>query len=292
MKVTILTPTLEAETHFGDCLRSVGAQTYPRAQIEHIVLDGLSGDRTVEMARDAGAQVHVGRDGSLYEALNKGVKLATGEWIVWLNADDMLKPDAIERVVASAKAHPSTELIIGDCELLKPDGIQTVRSPRRALDDIRSGARGRAWVIPLVAVYRTRTLRGLGDYATRYRVVGDLDMWLRTAARVPPIVVSHTDSILGTFRVHPGSLSTGGPGEDRNLRETIDLATRWMNDPQAPEGVRDFARFLLRRNVYSLRVREVRELPTWRRKLETVILYMQWRKQGPGVLQDFFTSFH
>jgi hypothetical protein len=98
--------------------------------------------------------------------------------------------------------------------------------------------------------------------------------------------------VLGIFRVHPGSLSMGGQGDERILQETIEVAQAWVHNPSAPKGVRDFARFLLRRNAYVLASQRVRNRPTWRRKLETAACYLRWLKFGPGVLDDFFTNFY
>ncbi len=196
----------------------MAGQTYPRDGIEHVVVDGESTDRSAELARAAGARVLVGRDGSLYEALNKGIREARGEFVVWLNADDLLLPDAVLRVVEAARAAPAAELVVGDYELLDGERREVVHSPRGALEVIRNGKRGRAWVVPLVAVFRTATLRALGPYSTRHKVMGDLDMWLRAAARTPPRAIAEVDAggVLGVFRVHPASLSVGGGGEERN----------------------------------------------------------------------------
>lgn len=292
VKVTIVTPCLNAEAHLPACLRSVAEQTFPREGIEHVVVDGESTDRSAELARAAGARVIVGRDGSLYEALNKGIREARGELLVWLNADDLLLPDAIQRVVDAARTAPGAELVVGDYELWDGARREVVHSPRGALEAIRSGQRGRAWVVPLVAVFRTRTLRALGPYSTRHRVVGDLDMWLRAAARTPPLAEVHAGGVLGVFRVHPGSLSMGGGGEERILRETVEVARAWMEDPAAPRGVRDFARFLLRRSAYSLAALQVRDRPAWRRKLATAATWLRLRPLGPGALDDFFTNFY
>jgi glycosyltransferase involved in cell wall biosynthesis len=292
VKVSIVTPCLNAAAHLPDCLRSVAAQTFPRAEIEHVVVDGESTDRSAELAREAGARVLVGRDRSLYEALNKGIREARGELLVWLNADDLLLPDAVDRVVEAARAAPAAELVVGDYELREGERREVVHSPRGALDLIRSGTRGRAWVVPLVAVFRTETLRALGPYSTRHRIMGDLDMWLRAASRTPPIQEAHAGGVLGVFRVHPGSLSMGGGGEERILHETVEVARGWMEDPAAPQGVRDFARFLLRRNAYALAALRVRDRPAWRRKLATADAWLRLRRLGPGTLDDFFTNFY
>jgi ubiquinone biosynthesis protein COQ9 len=65
-----------------------------------------------------------------------------------------------------------------------------------------------------------------------------------------------------------------------------------MDDPAAPRGVRDFARFLLRRNDYALAALRVRDRPAWRRKLATAATWLRLRRLGPGAQDDFFTNFY
>ncbi len=291
MKVSVVTPCLNAEAHIGECLASVRGQVRPGAELEHVVVDGMSRDRTAEIARATGARVIVGRDRSLYEALNKGIAAATGDLVVWLNADDLLRPDAVARVVAAAAATPDADLLVGDCEFRTGEETRVVRSPRDALATMREGRRRAAWVVPLVAVFRTSALRSLGPYDDALRICADLDLWFRAAAREPPLKVASVDAVIGTFRVHPGSLSTGGQAELRNLREAFEVARRWHENPAAPQGVREYARFVLRRTAYALQALESRDEGALRRKAGTVRAWLRWRSLGPGTLADFFTSY-
>lgn len=107
--ISIITPTRNAAATLGRCLKSVAIQSYPNW--EHWILDAVSEDETVPIASHAAGQdprVHVlsEADGGIYDAMNKGIRLAHGEWLYFLGADDelfdadvlasMLVPDNID----------------------------------------------------------------------------------------------------------------------------------------------------------------------------------------------------
>lgn len=107
MLVTILTVSFMAEKTIARAIASVQNQSYP--EIEYIVIDGGSSDRTVEIARDFQKQFDCvpGRsltvisepDKGMYDALNKGAAMAHGELVGQINADDWYEPDAVETMV-------------------------------------------------------------------------------------------------------------------------------------------------------------------------------------------------
>jgi glycosyltransferase involved in cell wall biosynthesis len=290
MLVTILTPTLNAERFFPECLQSLRAQSYPRDRIQHLVLDGGSSDRTVQLARDAGAETHVARDGSLYAALNSGLRLARGEIVGWLNADDTFEPEAIRCVVEAFRADPGVEVVVGDYVLSSKGESRVVRADPGALARIRAGKPGSAWVIPLAVFFRLGTLRGLGEYLPGYRVAADLDMWLRAAARATAPRVAHAGTVIGTFRMHGESLSSGLDPE-KSYREILEIERSWFERPDCPDGVRRFALFLLRRHTHEFRLWQVRQQPRWRRTLATLATYRELQRLGPGALRDMWTRF-
>ncbi|HLL97166.1 MAG TPA: glycosyltransferase family 2 protein [Spirosoma sp.] len=102
MKVSIITVVFNGAEHIRDCIESVINQTYP--DIEYIVVDGKSTDGTVEIIQSYGtkiARVVSEPDKGLYDAMNKGIGLATGEVIGLLNADDFYRhPQVIANMVA------------------------------------------------------------------------------------------------------------------------------------------------------------------------------------------------
>lgn len=121
-RVTVVTVCLNAANHIVDCVKSVADQTYH--DIEHIVIDGGSRDATVDLARAnarPGAVVLSGPDDGLYDAMNKGIALASGEFIALLNADDRYNgPDVIERVVGAFRTE-DCDAVIGDVEFFAAD---------------------------------------------------------------------------------------------------------------------------------------------------------------------------
>src|SRR5690554_4968142 len=101
MKVSIITATYNSEAHIADCVRSVNSQTYDN--IEHIIIDGASKDNTLEIINSLPNRVTTTvseHDKGIYDAMNKGIKAATGDIIGILNSDDFFASnDVIENIV-------------------------------------------------------------------------------------------------------------------------------------------------------------------------------------------------
>lgn len=136
-KFSIITITYNAGKTLGRTLDSVLEQTYD--DIEHIVIDGGSADNTMELAQDYrrrsektenGHYVHITSeaDEGIYDAMNKGIRLASGDYIVFLNAGDWLpKNDTIERMAERAQLRERLReewpaVIYGDTDIVDGDG--------------------------------------------------------------------------------------------------------------------------------------------------------------------------
>jgi len=126
MKVTIITVTWNSAATLRDTLESVKNQTYPN--IEHILVDGASKDGTVDLIR---AYPHVAKwvsekDKGLYDAINKGILMSTGDVIGILNSDDFF-PHAhvIERMVEVFKKE-NADAVFGDIAFVKPDNLNRI----------------------------------------------------------------------------------------------------------------------------------------------------------------------
>lgn len=123
MKVSVITVSYNAASTIGDTLASVRAQDYH--DVEHIVVDGASTDGTMDVVRGfarAGLRVVSEPDKGLYDAMNKGVALATGDLIGFLNADDFFaQRDALRVLVEAAKASPPAAAVCGAVAIVQPD---------------------------------------------------------------------------------------------------------------------------------------------------------------------------
>ena len=165
MKITLITCTYNAAAVLQRTLDSVSRQTY--ADIEHIIIDGKSSDDTVALAEQyktssylhhTGHQIRIvsERDTGLYDAMNKGLSLATGDYLCYLNAGDTLaSPSTVSTVAAAASASPS--------------GYGVIYGATDSTD-----ARG-----TVQAFYASTAVARSGRYDLRYRVSADVDWCIR-----------------------------------------------------------------------------------------------------------------
>lgn len=128
-RISIVTVTYNAGSVVEKTLRSVAEQNYDN--LEYIVVDGASKDDTLEVVgryRDRVDILISEPDRGLYDAMNKGVAAATGEWLLYLNADDVFVDlQVVADVAAFIEAHPQAEVVYGDSEQILEYGIYPIR---------------------------------------------------------------------------------------------------------------------------------------------------------------------
>ena len=119
MKISLITVTYNSDSTLQDTIQSVLSQTYK--DIEYIIIDGLSKDNTVEIIKGYESQFSgrmkwvSERDEGLYDAMNKGFRMATGDVIGIINSDDLLsEPTAIEKVMNVFKGNPDKDAVYAD----------------------------------------------------------------------------------------------------------------------------------------------------------------------------------
>ncbi len=197
-RVSVITPCLNPGDRFERCLDSLAAQSY--AGMEHIVVDGGSTDGTVELARSCGATVISEPDRGQTDALNKGFKLATGDYIGWLNADDWFVPEALERVVEAFASDPEAGWVYCDCEIRRGLAVEVVRPPARL--DRKTFDFGNRLTQPGTFVARW-ALDRVGPLDDEIHLAMDFDLWLRLVdAGVP---AAYIPEALAVFEIHSSS---------------------------------------------------------------------------------------
>ncbi len=115
--VSIITPTLNASKTLKNCIESVANQNYPR--LEHWIIDGLSTDSTIEIVKEyASKYPHLRyiseKDTGIYNAMNKGIRLAQGEWLYFLGADDRLYNYDVLRNVFERNIDKNIGIVVGN----------------------------------------------------------------------------------------------------------------------------------------------------------------------------------
>jgi len=128
MKVSIITVCFNSVATIEETIQSVLAQDYP--DIEHIVIDGGSTDGTldlIERYKDRLGGYISEPDGGIYDAMNKGIKLASGDIIGTLNSDDFYSSNSIVSQIAAAFEDNSIDAVYGDVVIVSPKN--TFNSP-------------------------------------------------------------------------------------------------------------------------------------------------------------------
>ena len=179
LDLSIVTVCLNSARSIGDTLASVNAQTH--AEIEHIVIDGGSTDGTQDLVRQRGERVCrliSEPDRGIYDAMNKGLALATGDIVGFLNADDVFaSPEAVERIAQAFT--PGVDASYGDVVYVdSTDPSRTVRYWRAGA--YRPGLCASGWAPPHPTLYvRREVLVGHRGFNDQMRIAADFDLALR-----------------------------------------------------------------------------------------------------------------
>lgn len=131
--VSIVTVVYNGAATLERTIESVLGQSYPA--IEYIIVDGGSSDGTLELIRryeDRLALWVSEKDKGIYDAMNKGVALCSGEWVALINADDWYEPDAVARVMAAVQGRPDINIVHGDIWIHYPNGHKKIKHAKRS----------------------------------------------------------------------------------------------------------------------------------------------------------------
>lgn len=215
MKVTIITVSYNSEKTIVRTIESVLGQSVlirADAAIEYLIIDGASKDNTVAIAERYRAQFEQAGvsytivsepDKGIYDAMNKGIRMASGDVIGILNSDDWYEPDTIE-TVADAFQNKGCDLMYADIRMHKADGSSFIKKARQ-----RRFQTSRDWNHPTMFVkaqlYKEHPFRMMGIH-------DDYGCYLEL--RKLPIVIVTLDKVLANFRL-------GGASNHKSLKEAV-----------------------------------------------------------------------
>jgi len=204
-KFSIVTPSMNQAQFLEGTIRSVLGQQYPN--VEHIIIDGGSTDATLDILKKYPHLRWVSEpDRGQSHALNKGFKMATGEIIGWLNADDTYCPNTFT-LVASAFERPGVMVVYGDGNEIDEQGrIQRVRKSRGISSDsfIKYWKWKYEYTQPAL-FFRKRVFDVVGFLDERLYYVMDHEFFLRLSLQYE---LQYIPAVLASFRLH-GTSKTG-----------------------------------------------------------------------------------
>jgi len=184
MKISIITATYNSESTICDTLWSIDSQTYNN--IEHIIVDGLSRDKTIELLnRDQTPWRHIRSeaDGGLYDAMNKGIRLASGDVIGILNSDDMYVDECVLEKVAALFADPAIDACYADLVYVEKDNTSKIVRYWKSTP-YRSGLFERGWMPPHPTFFVRREIyEKFGLFDLDFKLAADVELLMRFIAK-------------------------------------------------------------------------------------------------------------
>lgn len=180
MKISIITVVFNNEKTIEDTILAVAAQTHP--DIEHIVVDGASTDGTMDVVRR-----HRGKiaklvsepDEGIFDAMNKGIRLATGEVIAFLNADDIYADNTVLEQVASVFFDPSVDACYANLVYVDPVDLNKVVRFWKS-QEFKPGLFQKGWVPAHPTFFaRKKVYQQHGNYDVSLKLAADYELMLR-----------------------------------------------------------------------------------------------------------------
>jgi glycosyltransferase involved in cell wall biosynthesis len=224
-RVSIITPSYQQGEFIEETIRSVLLQGQ---HVEHIVIDGGSTDHTLEVLRHYAAHIRwvSEPDDGQADAINKGLRLAGGSILAYLNADDTYLPDAIATVTWCLRERPDVGLVYGDCVLVEHDGhpIGFLRGRRL---DVGGMVRRGDFVPQQAAFWRRSVVDAVGGFDARLRYCMDHDFFIRVVRAFP---VEQVARPLATFRLHDRSKTVSQ--STAHWREAMVVSRRYGLTPR------------------------------------------------------------
>ena len=197
--ISIITPSYNQASYLDETIRSVLGQNYP--DLEYIVVDGGSTDGSVDIIKKYADRIDwwvSEPDKGQAHAINKGLRRARGDYVAWLNSDDLYLPNAVKHAAEALKQNPDVTMVYGDGILI--DSTRQILdwhyySSLNALDLL-------CWKVLLqpTVFMRRSVLEQIGYLDLDYDLVLDHDLWIRFALQGP---ILHIPEFWAAERTHP-----------------------------------------------------------------------------------------
>jgi glycosyltransferase involved in cell wall biosynthesis len=218
--VSVVIACYNGERYLQEAIESALAQSYPRVEI--IVVDDGSTDGSSEIAKKFPVRYIRQDNRGLTESRNLGIRASRGNYVVFLDADDRLRPDAIETGLRVMVEHPECAMTVGDHRFISSDGSFLSDSRKACLHSSHYEELLKSNFIEMISsvLFRRSVLVEIGGFDTTLRVAEDYELYLRIA-RVYPICCH--PALIAEYRLHQANASRNS---ELMLRMTLQVLRR------------------------------------------------------------------
>ena len=245
IKISIITATWNCAGTLLDCMASVARQDY--AHREHIIIDGLSTDGTVDLIKLHTDQIGIfksERDEGIYDALNKGIKLATGDVIGFLHSDDFYASNNVLSKIAKVFEDPSVCAVYGDLEYVsKQNATKVIRRWKGKPFNKRD--LGWGWMPAHPTLYvRSVSYAKIGGFDANYRIAADYLSILRLF-NLQEFKTEYVPEVFVTMRL--------GGASNKSIKAVVDKSKEdWRALRSCHYSVFDTIRAMIWKNLSKL----------------------------------------
>jgi glycosyltransferase involved in cell wall biosynthesis len=226
-RISIVTPCLNMADYIEDAIRSVQDQNYPT--FEHIIIDACSTDKTLEILKRYPHLRWVSeKDRGQSDGLNKGFRMATGDIVGWLNADEYYLPGALRVIAQAAKAKPEADVFYGDTVSVDAEG-HILRSKHAHQFDYRILLYYGCFLGTVSTFFRRSIFEQQIFINIDYKVVMDFEYFVRLA--LAEKTFSYVPSLVGVFRWTGTNLSL----QDHKRRQERLRVQRTLSEHKLPD---------------------------------------------------------
>lgn len=249
MTLSLITPSYNSAKTIARTIDSVIAQNY--SDLEYIILDGASTDDTLKIIASYQDKINIRlvseRDNGIYDAMNKGIKIATGDIIGILNSDDLFNSGEVIKTVADAFADAEIDAVYGDIKYFADDINKITRYWRAG--EYKENKLNNGWIIPHPALFLRRSVyEKAGLFNTDFKIAGDYEFMLRIL-KIHQIKVKYIPEVF--VKMYDGGKSA--ESIDQRKRGWQELKNAWLVNNMAVPKLFIFRRLLFKFSQYIIK---------------------------------------
>jgi glycosyltransferase involved in cell wall biosynthesis len=226
-KISVITPSYNQANFIERTIESVLNQNYPN--LEYIVIDGGSTDGTLEILRKYDTKIiwKSEKDKGIADAINKGLRLAAGEIVAYINSDDLYEMETLKRVGEFFKENLQVMWICGKCRIVRENGREFYR-PITWFKNLWLKRYGynKLFIINFISqpavFWRRKIIEEIGFFNCNLNFAMDYEYWVRIGEKYKPAIINE---YLACFRIHPKAKGT--MNYSKQFKEELNIAKQY-----------------------------------------------------------------